>query len=80
MYFEDVDLCLRTKSLGFKVYVFSQAKIAHFGGKSLKENKERKKIYFQSQDYFYQKHYGWWQWLILKIFQKPYQFFKYGLT
>lgn len=35
IYFEDTDLCYRIKKLGYKIMVFPEAKIIHFGRKSI---------------------------------------------
>ncbi|HEY3779492.1 MAG TPA: glycosyltransferase family 2 protein [Fimbriimonadaceae bacterium] len=50
MYFEDVDLCRRAREKGMKVVRDPAAKIVHFGGKSLKSDFKRKKMYYTSQD------------------------------
>jgi hypothetical protein len=57
MYFEDVDLCFMAAELGFKT-VLSPASITHLGGQSPLLDKSRKIFYYQSQDYFFRKHYG----------------------
>ena len=59
MYFEDVDLCLRAKKRGYQVFLYPEAQAVHLLGQSIKKNLDRKKLYWQSQIYFYQKHYGW---------------------
>jgi GT2 family glycosyltransferase len=72
MYFEDVDFCLRIKKLGFNIAFFPNSEIIHFGGKSIKIPKQRKKIYFESEKYFYQKHYGSVKLFLLKILRYPF--------
>jgi hypothetical protein len=76
MYFEDQDLCLRVKSLGFGVWVLPKAKIIHLGGKSLKFDRERKKRYYQSQGYFFKKHFGSFQLSVIRIISLPLKFFE----
>lgn len=66
-YFEDVDLCNRTHLLGKKVIYFPEFSVMHHGGKSFLEKKEQKKGYYQSQDYYFQKHFGCFQAIVLKI-------------
>lgn len=53
LYFEDVDLCKRTKEIGYKVVVDLQTKIIHLGGKSLQLNSERKRYYYEAQDRYF---------------------------
>ena len=74
MYFEDIDLCLRAKKAGWEVYHLPESEIYHLRGKS-QSAKSRKKaeVYYQSQDYFFQKHKGQvYSWLI-KVIRRPYQ-------
>jgi len=71
MYFEDVDLCLSAKKLGFSVYILPNARLTHLGGKSITASRSRKKMYFDSQDYFFKKHYGNIRLILLKIIRWP---------
>lgn len=75
MYFEDIDLCWRIKIIGYGVALADSAKVIHLGGKSLTENKERKKLYYKSQDYFYHKYFGYWPAAILRLTRSVYNFF-----
>jgi GT2 family glycosyltransferase len=76
MYFEDIDFCWSVKLAGYKIELVPTAKVIHLGGKSLSLNKERKKNYYQSQDYFYYKHYGNLARLCLKIMRSFYRLSK----
>lgn len=58
MYYEDVDLCNRWRSLGYKCYVNTRVNISHACGGSSTDNLERAKVVDRSQRYFYRKHYG----------------------
>jgi hypothetical protein len=49
MYFEDVDLCRRARRSKL-VAREPNAKVVHFGGKSLKSDFRRKKLYYKAQD------------------------------
>ena len=71
MYFEDQDLCLRVKKNGSEIWSLPNAKIIHLGGKSLKLDKARKKYYYQSQDYFFKKHFGAFNYVVMKIISFP---------
>ncbi len=72
MYFEDVDLCLRAQKLGAKVFYYPDVTIVHLGGKSIQLSRDRKKIYYQSQDYFWSKHHSLLSAISLKIIRFPY--------
>lgn len=67
LYFEDVDLCYRLNKINKKSAIALQENIIHLGGSSLKINKEKKKIYYYSQDYYLKKHYNLIILHILKI-------------
>jgi GT2 family glycosyltransferase len=58
MYFEDADLCKRAENLGYKIIYHPNIYIRHIGGKSFTGEKEQKKLYYQSQDYYSKKHLG----------------------
>lgn len=79
MYFEDTDLCKRVRNLGFKIFYNADTKIIHLGGKSIKVTKDRKKIYYQSLEKFYIKHYSRIKLIILKIFLLPYKLIRHGI-
>ena len=71
MFFDDDDLCFRAKKAGFDTAVFCRAKIIHLQGKSIKKNAARKRLYYQSQNYFWQKHYGTLPTLLMRILRFP---------
>lgn len=58
MYYEDIDLCKRTRAAGKKVFYFPQETVLHLGGKSVENRKKQKTDYYKSQDYYFQKHFG----------------------
>lgn len=72
MYFEDVDLCLQVKKLGYKVAVNPAAKIFHEGGKSFESEREKKRLYYASQDYYLQKNFGMAAAGLVKLVRLPY--------
>lgn len=76
MYFEDRDLCQRVRKIGYEIKILLEIKIIHFGGKSLASNKSRKKLYYQSQSYYWRKHYGLAVSLLLRLIRWPYKFYK----
>lgn len=71
MYIEDDDLCRRITKLGYKNAVLTTAKIIHFEGQS-STSFEKKKFYYKSQDYYWQKHYSSFQTALMKIIRAPY--------
>ncbi|OGI25602.1 MAG: hypothetical protein A3J76_06010 [Candidatus Moranbacteria bacterium RBG_13_45_13] len=72
MYFEDVDLCLRVKKLGYKIIVSPLAHVFHESGKSFVSEREKKRHYYASQDYYLRKHFGaFWSGLV-KLLRFPY--------
>ena len=58
MYFEDVDLARRTKKMGYDVIWNPNILIKHLGGVSSQTEKEKKEKYYQSQEYYFRKHFG----------------------
>ncbi|MBL7141888.1 glycosyltransferase family 2 protein [Patescibacteria group bacterium] len=75
MYFEDRDLCWRVRSAGCKIAVLLDTKVVHFGGRSLTANRSRKRLYYQSQNYYWRKHYGLFKALLMRLIRWPYKFF-----
>lgn len=72
MYFEDVDFCLRAKKAGCAVVIVPAARIFHESGKSFESEREKKKHYYASQDYYLRKHFGLIRAWLVKILRLPY--------
>lgn len=72
MYFEDSDLCLRIKEAGMKILYYPEIKIIHLRGASSSKNTEPfiKRQYRMSQLYYYHKHKGGFEQLLLKLYLK----------
>ncbi|MFH0930213.1 MAG: glycosyltransferase family 2 protein [Candidatus Moraniibacteriota bacterium] len=72
MYFEDADLCLRAKKLGLKIMVNPEASVFHESGKSFVSEREKKRHYYASQDYYLRKHFGPVSASLVKLIRLPY--------
>jgi len=75
MYLEDDDLCKRIVDMGYKNAVMNSAKIVHLEGKSTND-KEKKRYYYKSQDYYWRKHNGLVATVLMKILRFPIKFIK----
>jgi GT2 family glycosyltransferase len=75
MYFEDIDLCKKVALDGYESWVLKNIALTHLRGKSLKLSKDRRQLYFKSQDIFFKKYYGCISSTLLKIFRLPYLLF-----
>ena len=80
MYFEDNDLCLRIRKAGWKVYYNPRISVIHIGGQSLAKHPEAQNVYSRSLQYFYKKHYGRVQLLMLKVLFFLYKFANSGAS
>lgn len=80
MYFEDMDLCKRVKELGYQIIVYPKVFIVHLGGKSISKFAKRKIYYYQSQDYFYKKHFGNVRMEVMKLLRWPYKLLTYMIN
>ena len=72
MYFEDVDLCARARKSGSIVAIHPAARIFHESGKSFASEREKKKHYYASQDYYFRKHFGLVGANLVKFMRLPY--------
>lgn len=72
LYFEDKDLCARIRNKNKKIVYYPETSVIHLlGGSSSKMDKsEVRKIYRESQKYYYKKHLSKLQNIILYIYQK----------
>jgi GT2 family glycosyltransferase len=69
MYYEDMDLCRRSRALGYGVYVNTRVTLFHEGGGSALGNVWRASTVDHSQRLFYRKHYGTYGIVITRMHQ-----------
>lgn len=73
LYYEDVDLCLRAVQSGWEVWHAPTAVVSHQSGASFAGNLiNQKRIYYENQRYFFQKHQGPLATFLLSLAQKIY--------
>ncbi len=70
MYFEDQDLCLRIKKLGYDIVFFPKSTVLHYDGKCWPNTKKQKNSFYKSQDYFFKKHYPSYKYFILRALKR----------
>lgn len=71
MYFEDKDLCKRVRDIGYDVVYFPAVEIVHLLGQSsnIAQAEKLRRIYRESQRYYYLKHRNKIEYFILKLYQ-----------
>jgi len=79
MYMEENDLCLRIRKQGKRIYYDPRGKVTHLAGRSTKDVRDIKKMYYQSQDLFYKKHYSKPAYYLMKTLRWPKKVFKTNL-
>ena len=69
VYYEDLDLALRTKELGFYSYYFTDAKVFHQGGGTTESYKAKRLFYNnRSKLYYAKKHFNYFSYLFVALF------------
>ena len=76
MYLEDDDLCFKAQKAGYRVGVYTKARVVHLQGQSIKSNRRRKRLYYESQNYFWRKHYGVAMMWLMRALRWPLKFAK----
>jgi len=75
MYFEDIDLCKKLKNNNYQIALEPRIKVTHLVASSSTDNENLKKMYFDSQDLFFSKHYGFGRLFLLKICRQLYKMY-----
>ena len=71
LYFEEFDLCKRIREKGYKIFITPNAKIIHLWGKGGTEKTANiNTIYRQSRIYYFKKHYGIFNALLVEAFAR----------
>lgn len=75
MYFEDKDLCKRVKDIGCQILYFPEVEVVHLMGKSSNTMQAEKlrRIYRESQRYYYLKHRSKIECIILRLYQNSFR-------
>ena len=69
MYFEESDLCQRSRDRGWKILYTPDASIIHLGGYSVGKVSDRMRLeYRRSQLYYYRKHRPVWEQILLRFY------------
>jgi GT2 family glycosyltransferase len=71
LYFEEFDLCKRIREKGYKIFISPKAKIIHLWGKGgTAATTNINTIYKQSRMYYFKKHYGIFNMLLVEAFAR----------
>lgn len=57
-FYNDVDLCLRIRKAGFKIFYTPRAQVLHHGGASVARSSDAHRWWYKDKFYYYRKHYG----------------------
>ncbi len=70
LYFEESDFCKRVIEKGWKIYLIPGAKVVHLWKANTPRSKKIKKIFEQSRYYYFKKHYGKLNALVVELFAR----------
>jgi N-acetylglucosaminyl-diphospho-decaprenol L-rhamnosyltransferase len=68
LYYEDVDFCERARQMNIPCVVLNQFRVIHFRGQSQESKEIQKKLYRNSQKYYFSKFRPWHEQKILTIY------------
>jgi N-acetylglucosaminyl-diphospho-decaprenol L-rhamnosyltransferase len=69
IYFEDIDLCRRIRSLGFELLYYPSVRVVHFGGATTAPRKLKSRLHYrESQLHYYEKHNPGLSLFLLKLY------------
>jgi hypothetical protein len=68
IYAEEIDWCYRMHQAGWRVYFTPEAEVIHLGGRSTERLvRDRVVLLYESQYWFYRKHYPLWKYAVLRL-------------
>jgi GT2 family glycosyltransferase len=73
LYWEDIDLCKRVRQKGYTVLMDPTAQVTHVRGGSNLSMDEKTRIYDQSADRYFKKHYSTTIWKIQRFLRRLYR-------
>jgi len=73
LYWEDVDLCRRVRQLGRDIVLLPQVKVMHRRGASLNNIQHKTKLYDESADRYFRKHYPIMIWQVTRWLRSRYR-------
>ena len=79
LYWEDVDLCLRARQNGWAVYIMPSIKVIHERGASLQNLTQKTRLYDQSADKYFNKHYSKPIWLFQHYSRLLYRYLSHSV-
>lgn len=69
LYFEDMDLCVRAKALGYRTIFHPGISFRHKGGSSFASFVEKKRAFYRSQERFFRKYRPAWEAAFVRLFR-----------
>jgi GT2 family glycosyltransferase len=70
LYFEDVDLCFRSKRSGYRVFSFPGIVFRHDGGGSQSSQHSQKNAFYESQERYFEKHRPAWEKMMISTVRR----------
>jgi N-acetylglucosaminyl-diphospho-decaprenol L-rhamnosyltransferase len=70
LYFEDMDLCVRSRLAGFRTVLVPSVVFRHKGGASFHSDGDKKRFYYASQDRYFSYHRPSWEGMLLRVIRE----------
>ncbi|MEX1112270.1 MAG: glycosyltransferase family 2 protein [Candidatus Andersenbacteria bacterium] len=75
LYWEDVDLCRRLEEDGKNIVLYPDVSVRHIRGASLTDLSRKTRLYDESADRYFRKHYATPIWLLYRLLRHTYRLF-----